>query len=404
MPEKQLSITCWNMRGFNSGVPYLRKLLEDNDIVILSEHWLHVNRLSRFSEVSSEISYSAKSSKFSSAENYGCRRGQGGVAIVWHNTLKGVTEIKNLTHDRITGVRIEVENGHVLNVFGVYLPANGCPEEYGPCIDDLIEMCESREPGSSIIIGGDVNGDIGTLKGDRGSRPPNNRGIQFNEVVNQFNLMVCNMWIDCVGPVNTHSGPTGASTIDYICIPEEMSDRLVKCSVSDNDPLNTSDHESVHITLNIDKLPQMQADPIAKTHRWDKLTPQAIHDTYTYPVGRALSSVIDSTKYGIESVQEIDGLIDTIVEILTERSCVIPTSKFRRHNKPFWNNKLSDLKRCKVEKFRLWDSLGRPREADNIAWLEHTQRALYVQCTYIVRTVGTMYVQCTYIVRTVPAG
>ena len=33
-----------------------------------------------------------------------------------------------------------------------------------------------------------------------------------------------------------------------------------------------------------------------------------------------------------------------------------------------------------------------------------TQRALYVQCRYIVRTVGTMYVQCTYIVRTVPAG
>ena len=32
------------------------------------------------------------------------------------------------------------------------------------------------------------------------------------------------------------------------------------------------------------------------------------------------------------------------------------------------------------------------------------QRALYVQCTYIVRTVGTLYVQCTYIVRPVPAG
>ena len=253
----------------------------------------------------------------------------------------------------------------------MYLPANGCPEEYGPCIDDLIEMCESREPGSSIIIGGDVNGDIGTLRGDRGSRPPNNRGVQFNEVVNQFNLMVCNMWKDCVGPVNTHFGPTGASTIDYLCIPEEMSDRLIKCSVSDNEPLNTSDHVSVHITLNIDKLPQIQADPIVKTRRWDKLTPQAIHDTYTYPVGRALSSVIDSIKYGVESAQEIDGLIDTIVEILTERSCVIPTSKFRRHNKPFWNNKLSDLKRCKVEKFRLWDSLGRPREADNIAWVEH---------------------------------
>ena len=33
-----------------------------------------------------------------------------------------------------------------------------------------------------------------------------------------------------------------------------------------------------------------------------------------------------------------------------------------------------------------------------------SQWALYIQCTYIERTVGTMYVQCTYIVRPVPAG
>ena len=46
-------------------------------------------------------------------------------------------------------------------------------------------------------------------------------------------------------------------------------------------------------------------------------------------------------------------------------------------------------------------------EVDNyrgIPLLTTPQRALYVQWTYIVRTVGTMYVQCTYIVRTVPAG
>ena len=33
-----------------------------------------------------------------------------------------------------------------------------------------------------------------------------------------------------------------------------------------------------------------------------------------------------------------------------------------------------------------------------------SQRALYVQCTYIVCTLYQLYVQCTYIVRTVPAG
>ena len=35
---------------------------------------------------------------------------------------------------------------------------------------------------------------------------------------------------------------------------------------------------------------------------------------------------------------------------------------------------------------------------------EPSQRALYVQCTYIVRTLYELYVQCTYIVRPVPAG
>ena len=42
------------------------------------------------------------------------------------------------------------------------------------------------------------------------------------------------------------------------------------------------------------------------------------------------------------------------------------------------------------------------RQGDPIS--PYTQRALYVQCTYIVRTLYQLYVQCTYIVRTVPAG
>ena len=39
-----------------------------------------------------------------------------------------------------------------------------------------------------------------------------------------------------------------------------------------------------------------------------------------------------------------------------------------------------------------------------ISRIAESQRALYVQCTYIVRTLCLLYVQCTYIVRTVTAG
>ena len=255
------------MRGFNSGVPYLRKLLDSNDIVIVTEHWLHSNRLSRFKEVAGDIAYSAKSSRFASSDNYGCARGQGGVAILWHNSFKGITDIKEITHDRITGVRIQTQCGGILNILGVYLPANGSPEQYAPCIDDLIEIYESREPGAAIIIGGDINGDMGTLIGSRSTRAPSERGRRFFEVVQRYNLVVCNMLDICTGPVDTFNGPTGSSTIDYICIPAMLFDKLCSCQVADNDPLNTSDHESVSVILSIDKLTHVHPGHGQKAHR-----------------------------------------------------------------------------------------------------------------------------------------
>ena len=59
-----LRIACWNLRGFNSAVPYVRRLLEDNDILLLSEHWLHANRLSRLNEIAGDINFCARASNF----------------------------------------------------------------------------------------------------------------------------------------------------------------------------------------------------------------------------------------------------------------------------------------------------------------------------------------------------
>ena len=83
------------MRRFYSAVSYVRALFRSNNVVILSEHWLHENRLNRLNEISDSISYCAKSSKYASAENYGTARGQGGVAILWKSDLSGISEIKS---------------------------------------------------------------------------------------------------------------------------------------------------------------------------------------------------------------------------------------------------------------------------------------------------------------------
>ena len=83
MKEKPstIKIACWNARGFNSAVPYLRSMCKKFDVIAVSEHWLNEIKLNRLEEISEHFCYCARASKFASAENYGARRGQGGVAL-----------------------------------------------------------------------------------------------------------------------------------------------------------------------------------------------------------------------------------------------------------------------------------------------------------------------------------
>ena len=107
----QISIATWNSRGFTAAIPFLRELVRVNDVVTISEHWLHENRLSMLEQVSNNVLFCGRASRFASAENYGCSRGQGGVAIIWNKNITGITEVKNIIHDRICVVRLQTLNG-----------------------------------------------------------------------------------------------------------------------------------------------------------------------------------------------------------------------------------------------------------------------------------------------------
>ena len=47
-----IRIACWNARGFKSAIPYLRFLCKKVDVLAISEHWLHENRLGLMEEIS----------------------------------------------------------------------------------------------------------------------------------------------------------------------------------------------------------------------------------------------------------------------------------------------------------------------------------------------------------------
>ena len=173
------------------------------------------------------------------------------------------------------------------------------------------------------------------------------------------------------GPVDTFNGPTGSSTIDYKCIQSNKEGVIVSCNTSDNDPLNNSDHEVVSMTLNLTMLKSRHSSPVRpKIKFWNKLTHDQIQVKYSTPVENMLLLYVEPIMLQDGAI-DIDNVFSIIVNILTTCDKSIPTSRFRSNKKPYWNDKLTFLKKYKVEQFKIWNLAGRPRNNDNNTLLEH---------------------------------
>ena len=370
-PE-HVSIVCWNARGFSGSIPYIRQLLKHNDIVLLSEHWLHNNRLRLLEDIGDEICYCARSSKFSSADEYGSKRGQGGVAVIWKKNLSGVSEITDITYDRACGIRLQTKKGGVLNIISIYLPAAGSPEPFGASLDELSEILDTREDGSLNIVGGDANGDIGHMGGPRSTRVPSKQGKMLAGFMREFGLFAPNMCLEATGPIDTHEGPTGSSTIDYVLLPHSLHDKVVTCGVSDEEALCTSDHRAVRVVLNLnairDRVVHTQG---VKRRRWDKCSPEDIYTLYQVPLERSIDVIRTMLEHDELTNEMVDHAIETLVVCITNAAESIPVSKFKRNVKPYWNQTLTMLKRDKIFHYKKWVWAGRPRSRDDTLWVSY---------------------------------
>ena len=131
MPVIPLRIACWNSRGFSATTPYLRELLANHDILAVSEHWLHANRLNKLVNVDDKFNVIGRSCCCSGADTHGSK---GGECIYWRKILSFISPIKTLIHDRICGVRTQIADNFAVSIFSVYLPAAGSSDDFEYCI------------------------------------------------------------------------------------------------------------------------------------------------------------------------------------------------------------------------------------------------------------------------------
>ena len=202
--------------------------------------------------------------------------------------------------------------------------------------------------------------------GSRGQRAPSRQGKLLWEFVKNFDFFACNLDAIAEGPVDTHQGPTGSSAIDYILVPETIRDRLVSCMVSDNHPLNASDHESVQVAIKLDTIrPYVTKTKRRRVKQWSKVAKDELARTYTATVEDRLASLVGLIQHAGFNEHSIDPMFERVIRILIDSAEAIPECKPRKNSKPFWNDRLKKLKMIKVEKFNQWKQAGRPRESDN---------------------------------------
>ena len=369
-----ISIASWNSRCLVTSLPYLHNLFKTNDIITLSEHWLHANKLNTLAEISDDFNVIARASKHSDASTFGYKRGQGGVALLWRKTLGGVSPITSVLHDRICGIRIQGESGRVVNILSIYLPAPGSRDDLSVVLDELSEIIEGMEVGSLTIVCGDYNGDVGHLGGPRSTRRPTAQGRKIVNFFSEFSLFPSNLCDIAKGPLNTFRGGVGSSTIDYVAIPNSLLGDLISSEVLTDEILNTSDHNAVRAVLNLEGVKLDNCKPDTPPNiRWNRISKPTLVNEYTIPMEEFCEDLLQSTDFGTLSPKGIDDVIDNITRTLVKTGDNLPKARFRKHGRPYWNGVLNDLKKKKVYAYRRWSAEGRPRDALSQSWVAHKE-------------------------------
>ena len=359
-----ITVTTYNLHGFNQGSVLLPTLCKSSDIILVQEHWLYPDELHKFNAIDDDF-MSVCTSAMSNVLPMGIRRGRpyGGIGILLRKSL---LPTYRCIAKRERFIAILVTDVMFVNV---YLPCISNLEEYEEaleCILSDLHCVISDAHVGKVVIGGDFNFEF--INTDVGCR-------LFTRAASQLGIKVCDRFIssyssmDCSPFTYYQLGSGNRSFIDHFCISELLEDNITSSFIVDSGE-NMSDHLPLSLSLKMDMCrPDLsnKPPPNQKRLRWDKV------DLISYYRGTYISlSQIDidndiqkcSIGCRCHVQDKIDCLYDGIVKALNFNSNkFVPRAKPGFY-KPWWNNVLTDLKQASIAAHNLWKACNRPRTGD----------------------------------------
>ena len=352
-----LSIGTWNCRGIHTSTPYINKLLCDNEILVIQEHWLWPYESDFLQDINKDYSSFSVFDARLNAEST-LQRGCGGVSILWKKGLK-VSPISTLSSDRICGINLSLDNNIVLSILGIYMPSSDQSiENYTEYLNDVDLFFSSLTSNDPVILVGDLNCHLGHLGGSRCIDVPNRRGILWKYLLDKHSLFVASLGSLSSGPTHTYSSGGHSTTIDYIIGNTALAELLLSCKTLNDDPLNTSDHLPILAKLVFQQqllLDDMSVKP--PRLNWDLASNDGL---YSAQVDEFVKPFLGND---YSSIAEIESDLLIASEALVSISCsTIPIKHLnrslgKRHIKDAF---LSNLCWKSRVAFREWKEAGRP--------------------------------------------
>ena len=361
------------MHGFNNGLPMVKSLCNNHNIILLQEHWLSDNDLNKLDNIDDDFCFVGVSS-MTDKLSCGILSGRpfGGVAILWN---KVITDTKIIKIDQSSGRYIALGinlNKDMLIIHCVYFPCKQIFNDYKLDMSILLSHIESvmtLYPTANHCIAGDFNFVTDC----------SNTGLNlFNHITVDYNLFCCDLLNkSSVNFTYYHESLNQTSWLDHCFISNRLRNCVTKFGIIDSG-LNCSDHLPISITLLVEVQTKSQSSiqgnsPIhfqpskcAKyTYRWD----QADLISYYSHTSSLLQSIVVPS---IALLCNVDcdcnshcNLIDKYYSDITGalqqagHLCVprLPNNAL----KPYWNDQLNKFKAASIDMHNLWRQCGSPR-------------------------------------------
>jgi len=359
--HKSLGICSYNLHGFKSGMPFLKSLCLNNDLIFVQEHWLQSSQLHLFNTIDDDFVFLGKSAMDDRIAS-GLLRGRpfGGIGVMVRQNLCSSIKL----HDVDSSCRVivlKLDNDIIM--FGVYLPCDDNSNEYINSLHQIIgyiDSCIEMFPGCKYILLGDFNFECKISS--RGFR-------EFNAFAKDSNLVVC----DAPGYTYTYHHATldQKSLIDHVFVHHDLKDSINDCNVI-YDGANLSDHSPIQFRLlySIDRCFHSENTPPRhiNEYRWDK---GDLWNYYLYS-GALLNKInqsfdcADVNQGCTKASHQIDieiyyaEIVHCLKSAAHEFVPRIPKSALKH----YWSIALDELKQDSYNAHETWLAAGKPHNGD----------------------------------------